>query len=75
MFNKHFARLMSIFIYRRGSIITCQVQKHGAEIIEVEVWLHFMTFSKRKVAKPKTLMQKMNPNVQYMQRKTSLEVF
>ena len=30
-------------IIRCGSIIMCQVQKHGSEIIEVEVWLHFMT--------------------------------
>ena len=43
-------------IYRCGSIITCQVQKHESDIIEVEVWLHFMTCSKRDRAKPKTLM-------------------
>ena len=30
-------------IFRCGSIIMCQVQKHGTEIIEIEVWLHFMT--------------------------------
>ena len=60
---------------RRGSIIPCQVQKHGTEIIEVEVWLHFMTCSKSDGAKTKSAMRKMDTNVQYMQRNTSLEVF
>ena len=52
-----------IYIYRRGSIITCQVQKHGTEILEVEVWEDFMTCSKNDGAKPKTLMHKMNTDV------------
>ena len=53
-------------LYRVGSIITCQVQKHGTEIIEVEVWLHFITFSKNDGAKTKTDMYKMDINVQYV---------
>ena len=40
-------------IHRRGSIKTCHVQKHGTEIIEVEVWLYFMTCSKYEEAKIK----------------------
>ena len=33
--------------------------KHGTEIIEVEVWLHFMTCSKKEGAKTKKAMHKM----------------
>ena len=53
-------------IYRRGSIITCQVQKHGTEIIKVKVWLHFITITKSDGAKIKTAMYKMDVNVQYV---------
>ena len=60
---------------RCGSIKTCHVQKHGAEIIEVEVWLYFMSCSKGQEAKTKCAMQKMDANVQHIQRNTSLEVF
>ena len=38
---------------RRGSIITCHVQKHRTEIIEVEVWLNFITISKAMGLKQK----------------------
>ena len=62
-------------IYRRGIIITCQVQKHGTEIIEVEVWLHFITISKSDGAKTKTAMYKMDINVHYVERNTSLGIF
>ena len=62
-------------IYCRGSIIMCQVQKHGTEIFEVEVWLHFITILKSDGAKIKTDMYKMDINVQYVERNTSLGVF
>ena len=54
--------------FLRGSIIMCQVQKQGTEIIEVEVWLHFVTISKRDGAKTKTAMYEMDINVQYTYR-------
>ena len=44
----------------------CQVQKHGTEIIEDEVWLHFLTCSKGEGAKTKSAMPKMDTNVQHM---------
>ena len=62
-------------INRRGSIITCHVQKHRTEIIEVEVWLNFITISKSDGAKTKTVMYKMDVNVHYVERNTSLGVF
>ena len=62
-------------IFRRGSIITCHVQKHRTEIIEVEVWLNFITISKSDGAKTKTVMYKMDVNVHYVERNTSLGVF
>ena len=67
--------MIQFLIYRRGSIITCQVQKHGTEIFEVKVWLHFITISKSDGAKIKTEMYKMDINVQYVERNTSLGVF
>ena len=67
--------LRQVFVFRRGSIITCQVQKHGTEIFEVKVWLHFITISKSDSAKIKTEMYKMDINVQYVERTTSLGVF
>ena len=36
-----------------GSIITCHVQKHGTEIIEVEVWLNLIDILKEMVLKQK----------------------
>ena len=36
---------------RRGSFKTCYVQKHGTEIIEVEVWPYIATFSERESVK------------------------
>ena len=53
----------------------CQVQKHGTEIIEIEVWLHFMTYSKGEGAKTKSAMHKIDTNVQHMRRNTSLDEF
>ena len=62
-------------LIRCGSIIMCQVQKHGTEIIEGEVWLHFITCSKGDEAETKSAMHKMDTNVQHMQRNTSLDAF
>ena len=67
--------LSVLSINRRGSIITCQVQKHGTEIFVVKVWLHFITILKSDGAKIKTAMYKMDINVQYVERNTSLGVF
>ena len=53
----------------------CQVQKHGTEIIEVEVWLHLMTCSKGEGAKTKSAMHKIDTNVQHTRRNTSLVEF
>ena len=58
--------MFSDLIYRRGSIKTCHVQKHGSEIIEVEVWHHIMTCLKRDRAKTKSDMYKMDTNLQYV---------
>ena len=55
-----------IELCRRGSIITCHVQKHRTEII---------TISKSDGAKTKTVMYKMDVNVHYVKRNTSLGVF
>ena len=55
-------------IYRRGSIKMCHVRKHGT-------WHDFMTCLKRVGAKTKIDMYKMDTNVQYMWKNTSLELF
>ena len=50
----------------KNSIQTCHVQKHGTEIIEVEVWHHFMTCFKKDRANIISDMYNMGTNVQYM---------
>ena len=60
---------------RRGSIIPCQVQKHGTEIIEVEVWHHITTCSGIESVKGTNVLWKMGPNVQHTSRNTHLVVF
>ena len=67
--------IFSATINRRGSFITCYVQKHGTEIIEVKVWHHIATCSERKFVKAINVWWKMGSNLQHTSRNTHLEVF
>ena len=62
-------------IYRRGSFITCYVQKHGTEIIEVKVWHHIATCFEGKFVKAINVWWKMGSNLQHTSRNTYLEAF
>ena len=58
-----------------GSFKTCYVQKHGTEIIEVEVWPHTIPCSIIKYVKGTNGLWRVGTNVQYTSRNTHLLVF
>ena len=73
MINKRWQTLL--ITIRRGSFKTCYVQKHGTEIIEVEVWPYIATFSERESVKVINVLWSMGTNVQYTSRNTNLAAF
>jgi len=75
IFKMYFFSMKFDFIWRCGSIITCYVQKHEIEIIEVKVWGPRVTCLKIKVFKMHPIMDEVGTNVSHSLRNTILIAF
>ena len=64
-----------VFINSCSSFKTFYVQKHGAEIIEVEVWPHIVACYNRESFNLTNNLWKVDTNVEYTPRNTYLVVF